>query len=607
MSRPYLSIVVAMQCQLHGFVALCLVVAVAAHSAEARLRAAGEASLQTTAAASTAAKIFGTEISFTIDNYNYADLSKKYCRALEKKLKEEPKEKAATPKKKKNFDDRFIRPVEEMVNKAADTVAPITEKIEEGVDAMEKQSKAAGKQIENAADEVSVPDPSGAVEDMGKMVATASKAFGNAVKKGADTVGDAAEDATDAEGTTPEKVPEKVAPEIKTVKSDTDEKQPADKEPQYEVKSATAAAFPQLVVGSVAMAAPAPALAAAPAPASVISPPPCGFGQVSTIAEVLEDVIKDILQSTLNNMAPYPVMPMAPSPAMPVASLLRGSISQTHRSFKAAAPAPAATGPQFSVAPASPAPAPEEKVSVTLHAGEEHTSAAGQVLGRSVKVIAAVSSPVPASPAPALPAPAASPIDLLAPSPAEALPEASPTVLAASPAEALPAASPATAVQAARPAPAPALADPTTVLTQAADDGSLEDKLDDGLYKATGIHPTIKDVEVETKSYELWSVDTCKKHFTGIVKDFTMAYTREQVPNAIYNECTNFFTRITFSDDLVIDHFDQKRCRQATIDFAKSWDYGQSKTDLDTQSFGFCSNVCELKYGANHPSCSATR
>lgn len=116
----------------------------------------------------------------------------------------------------------------------------------------------------------------------------------------------------------------------------------------------------------------------------------------------------------------------------------------------------------------------------------------------------------------------------------------------------------------------------------------------------TGIMPKLSKVALQAKAVEQWDVKKCEGHVKGIVHQFSHTYTREQVPMALYNECTNFITKMSFSHDYVLDRMDTMACRETTARFAKHWDFGEAKDE----DFGpMCTRACEAKFGKGAPQC----
>jgi len=183
------------------------------------------------------------------------------------------------------------------------------------------------------------------------------------------------------------------------------------------------------------------------------------------------------------------------------------------------------------------------------------------------------------------------------------------------------------------------------VLKRHEEDGLLEMLLEKRLFDATEIAPKIRGIkDIRLDSKQQWSLNTCEFHMKKIMREFSMAYTRRMVPTAIYNECTNFVSEVSFSHDRIFDAHDRIKCRHATVKLSKEWNFGKgkpttpapeaeeasapapgpaagpgaaspvaagpaplalaSKPDIDLK--GFCSDVCEIKYGSDAPTCHVT-
>merc|ERR1719191_1791963 len=119
----------------------------------------------------------------------------------------------------------------------------------------------------------------------------------------------------------------------------------------------------------------------------------------------------------------------------------------------------------------------------------------------------------------------------------------------------------------------------------------------------TGVHAGCSEVKISIVQVQEWSSGICEPHLHTMISRFTKAYTREQVPKALYNECTNFMTALTFSHDKIINVADTKRCQIATAKFKKTWKYGKGKEGLDA----VCHDICEQKFGNHAPQCHVTR
>lgn len=132
--------------------------------------------------------------------------------------------------------------------------------------------------------------------------------------------------------------------------------------------------------------------------------------------------------------------------------------------------------------------------------------------------------------------------------------------------------------------------------------GLLNHELGAALKTVTGIKPKLKKFAMTTEIVEQWDINKCEAHIKDLVDDFTLHYTRAQVPMALYNECTNFMTKMSFSHDYVLDPRDTARCRRVTRKLEHKWDYGKNTEEKDFE--GMCVHACEGKYGRNAPQCN---
>lgn len=140
-----------------------------------------------------------------------------------------------------------------------------------------------------------------------------------------------------------------------------------------------------------------------------------------------------------------------------------------------------------------------------------------------------------------------------------------------------------------------------THLRKALVSGQLEENLRNAMYEVTGDKADIRHVEVKPTAIKQWDVSKCEKHISNVVNMFTLQYTRAQVPMALYNECTNFMPKMSFSRDHILDSVDASRCRKATVAFEKHWKYGAHSSPKDFELM--CIEACEAKYGDGAPLC----
>jgi len=146
-------------------------------------------------------------------------------------------------------------------------------------------------------------------------------------------------------------------------------------------------------------------------------------------------------------------------------------------------------------------------------------------------------------------------------------------------------------------------ADDAKQALKAIQDG-LEKKIEKKMDKRLGMDVEIRGMKVKTKEVEQWAHDKCQPQFKKIVTQFSNAYTRFQVPKALFNACTDFMTKLSFSHDNVLNAADTRRCQQATLKFQKSWKYSK---DLPKNLEDLCVDICEHKYGNHAPQCHVTK
>jgi hypothetical protein len=146
------------------------------------------------------------------------------------------------------------------------------------------------------------------------------------------------------------------------------------------------------------------------------------------------------------------------------------------------------------------------------------------------------------------------------------------------------------------------LAEAQATIQQSVADGTFKKELAKATYAVTGFKPKISKPLLDQVKIEQWDVQKCESHVKAIVGAFSKHYTREQVPMALYNECTNFMTRISFSHDHVLDRMDTLACRKTTAKFAKHWQFGENAKNDDFEHM--CLRACEGKFGKNAPQCN---
>jgi len=132
--------------------------------------------------------------------------------------------------------------------------------------------------------------------------------------------------------------------------------------------------------------------------------------------------------------------------------------------------------------------------------------------------------------------------------------------------------------------------------------GVLQGTLELAVKAVTGKTPKMGGLGVKSAIVKAWDIKKCQGHMSKLVKSFTLHYTARQVPMALYNECTTFLTKMTFSHDHVLDHRDTNKCQKATANFAKKWKVSGKKND-PKHFEGMCVTFCEAKFGNDAPVC----
>jgi len=167
-----------------------------------------------------------------------------------------------------------------------------------------------------------------------------------------------------------------------------------------------------------------------------------------------------------------------------------------------------------------------------------------------------------------------------------------------------------------------------TAVSNAIDSGEMGNAIRNALEGATGLIPDLEKMKMEPDRMTQWSLAACESHMTKLVRRFSLAYTRRMVPTAIYNECSNFLIKASFSHDRVLTKLDKNRCRWATVKFSKAWNFGgHGITQYRTPSYygikgktvtaaasdspepdfkAFCHDICQIKFGKVAPRCHVT-
>jgi hypothetical protein len=133
------------------------------------------------------------------------------------------------------------------------------------------------------------------------------------------------------------------------------------------------------------------------------------------------------------------------------------------------------------------------------------------------------------------------------------------------------------------------------LLNKAIASGALAKEIEQALQLITGIAPKIDGFVLKHEKFAPFNMTKCEGHVKSIVKQFAKTYTKERVPMALYNECTNFMTKISFSNDRILDQRDTQACKETTASFAKHWKFGEKAADYDFMFM--CRRACQAKFG----------
>lgn len=133
------------------------------------------------------------------------------------------------------------------------------------------------------------------------------------------------------------------------------------------------------------------------------------------------------------------------------------------------------------------------------------------------------------------------------------------------------------------------------------DKNKLRSSLEDSLKKVFGFKPEIRKIGITLTSMPQWNVAACAIHMKYLIKRFADEYTVNRVPYALYNECTIFTVKETFSHDMVVLPEDQysKKCQESTVKFARRWNFEDGKMKFKE----WCEDVCKIKYGPGAIQC----
>jgi hypothetical protein len=110
--------------------------------------------------------------------------------------------------------------------------------------------------------------------------------------------------------------------------------------------------------------------------------------------------------------------------------------------------------------------------------------------------------------------------------------------------------------------------------------GDLFVALKNSLRRFVDFKPIVGGMYVNWVKLRPFSGDKCEAKMDRLVHDFSVSYTRRLVPWALYNECTNYMTAMSFSHDEVVDKLDRAKCRAWTHTFMEKWNYGMGVKEV---------------------------
>jgi len=131
--------------------------------------------------------------------------------------------------------------------------------------------------------------------------------------------------------------------------------------------------------------------------------------------------------------------------------------------------------------------------------------------------------------------------------------------------------------------------------------GELQIALANAISHAVDIESVVGTIYESSGRVTPFNTKKCASHLNTMIRRFSDAYTRRMVPDALYHACDNFGQKESFSHDVVIDHTDRLKCREATKRFVSMWQYGKGKVDYTR----YCLELCELKHGEDAIRCDA--
>jgi len=110
--------------------------------------------------------------------------------------------------------------------------------------------------------------------------------------------------------------------------------------------------------------------------------------------------------------------------------------------------------------------------------------------------------------------------------------------------------------------------------------GDLFVALKNAMRRFVDFKPIVGGMYLNWVMLEPYHVDTCEAKMSKLVHEFSRSYTRRLVPWALYNECTNFMTAMSFSHDPLVNELDRSKCRAWTHNFMQKWNYGKGVKEV---------------------------
>ncbi|CAK0842924.1 unnamed protein product [Prorocentrum cordatum] len=110
--------------------------------------------------------------------------------------------------------------------------------------------------------------------------------------------------------------------------------------------------------------------------------------------------------------------------------------------------------------------------------------------------------------------------------------------------------------------------------------GDLFVALKNAMRRFVDFKPIVGGMYLNWVALQPYHVDTCEAKMSKMVHEFSKSYTRRLVPWALYNECTNWMTALSFSHDPLVNELDHSKCRAWTHNFMQKWNYGKGVKEV---------------------------